>query len=118
MEIGDGTSNNRYMIYVGSPFPDGGYIVTTGGVAQATIAVVNGFPTNTLGKIAAAYTLNDFQQATNATLGTADTLGTLPTVTTMYIGSNSGGSVWDGWISSIRYYRTRLANASLQSITT
>lgn len=116
-EIGDGTSNNRHMIFAGSPTPDSTYLVTTGGVAQVNISVSNGFAGGVLAKAAAAYAVNDFQLATNGTLSSPDISGTLPTVTTLYIGTNSGGSVWDGWIRSIRYYPTRLPNASLQSIT-
>lgn len=118
IEIGDGTSSNRYLISVGSPSPDGSYIVTTGGVTQASISVASGFPTNTIGKVAAAYAANDFQQATNATLGTADTSGTLPSVTTAFIGRNSSGSQWNGWLRRITYYPRRLTNAELQTLTT
>jgi hypothetical protein len=49
--------------------------------------------------------LNDFQQATNSTLGTADTTGTLPTLTVLNIGANKTGS-------------GSMLNGTLQAITT
>jgi hypothetical protein len=118
-EIGDGTNNNRLLIFGNSPTPNGSFFVANGGVTQAFIEVANGFTVSAAGKIAAAYALNDFQQASNAVLGTADTSGTLPTVTTAYIGKAGSGATtqWNGWISSISYYPTRLPNATLQSLT-
>lgn len=119
LEFGDGTNNNRFFVYGNPSGSSGSYMVVNGGITQASIDVLNGFLTNTTGKIAAAYALNDFQQATNATLGIADTSGTIPTVTAAYIGKAGSGltAQWNGWIASIRYYPTRLPNASLQSIT-
>lgn len=117
-EIGDGTNNNRYLIYNPSAGTTSEFFVANGGVVQAQINVANGFQANVVGKVAGAYQINDFQQASNATLGTADTSGTLPTVTAAYIGRNGSASAyWNGWIGSLRYYPTRLPNASLQSIT-
>jgi hypothetical protein len=117
-EIGDGTNNNRLLIYNPAGGTTSEFYVANGGVVQAQINVANGFQNNVTGKVAGAYQVNDFQQASNGTLGTADTSGTLPTVTAAYIGRNGAGAVyWNGWISSIRYYPTRLPNASLQSIT-
>jgi hypothetical protein len=118
-EIGDGTNNNRLLIFGNSPTPNGSFFVANGGVTQAFIEVANGFTVSTAGKIAAAYALNDFQQASNSVLGTADTSGTLPTVTTAYIGKAGSGATtqWNGWIANIAYYPTRLPNATLQGLT-
>jgi hypothetical protein len=72
------------------------------------------------GKTAGAYKLNDFQQATNSTLSTADTAGTLPTLTVLNIGANEtgSGSMLNGTIKRLTYWPVRLANPTLQSITT
>jgi hypothetical protein len=72
------------------------------------------------GKTAGAYKLNDFQQATNRSLGTADTVGTLPTLTVLNIGANEtgSGSMINGTIKRLTYWPVRLNNLTLQSITT
>ena len=118
-EIGDGTNNNRYLIYNPSAGTTSEFFVSNGGVAQAQINVASAFQANVVGKVAGAYQANDFQQASNGTLGTADTSGTLPTVTTAYIGRTGAGTVfWGGWIQRISYYPRRLPNADLQTLTT
>lgn len=72
------------------------------------------------GKTAGVYKLNDFQQATNSILGTADTAATLPTLTVLNIGANEtgSGSMLNGTIKRLTYWPVRLANPTLQSITT
>lgn len=70
-------------------------------------------------KIAAAYAVNDYQQATNGVLGTADVSGTLPTVTKLTLGSETSttNTYLNGYIRRITYYPRRLANTELQAIT-
>lgn len=72
-------------------------------------------------KLGLAYAINDYQSAYNGSLGGSDTNtgGTIPDATALHIGS-LGGSTGrlTGHIQSIRYYKKRLANAKLQSLTT
>ena len=118
-EIGDGTNNNRLLIYNPASGTTSEFYVANGGVVQAQISVASAFQANVVGKVAGAYQANDFQQASNGTLGTADTSGTLPAVTAAYIGRNGAGTVfWSGWIQRITYYPRRLTNAELQTLTT
>jgi len=117
LEIGDGTVNNRHAVFTAGT-ANCNYYDVVGGVNQATISAST-FTANVIGKFSAAYAANDFQVAGNGTLGGSDISGSLPAgLTTMFIGNSIGStSFWNGWISSIRYYPTRLPNASLQSIT-
>jgi hypothetical protein len=92
--------------------------VASGGVftAQITTASANG----SFNKIAGSYFTNDARAAFNGVLGTADTSVNVPTnLTRLNLGSGGTGSteIVNGCISSIRYFKKRLANAKLQSIT-
>jgi hypothetical protein len=93
--------------------------VIDGGVVQANVLSAAEVAVGATGKTAGVYKLNDFQQATNSTLGTADTVGTLPTLTVLNIGANeTGSSSINGTIKRLTYWPVRLANPTLQSITT
>ena len=93
--------------------------VIDGGAVQANVLGTAEVAVGATGKSAGAYKLNDFQQATNSTLGTADTAGTLPTLTVLNIGANEtgSGSMINGTIKRFTYWPTRLANSTLQAIT-
>lgn len=95
--------------------------VITGGVSQANLAP--GTQQNIVGNAAFAYKANDFAASLNGAAVVTDTSGTVPTPTSMSIGSlNSGwtsaGNYTNGWIRKIAYYPTRLSNTILQSLTT
>ena len=93
--------------------------VIDGGAVQANVLSTAEVAVGATGKTAGAYKLNDFQQATNSTLGTADTAGTLPTLTVLNIGANEtgSGSMINGTIKRLTYWPVRLANPTLQAIT-
>jgi hypothetical protein len=114
--INNGTSSNLIAIGV-SNTPLTRFIVIDGGVTQAS---VNG-PTpvaNVAFKIAGAYQANSFAAATNGTLGTVDTSGTVPSVNQVSLTSSIGSAnLFNGHIRQIAYYPRRLANAELQGIT-
>ena len=68
--------------------------------------------------IAASYQQNNFAAARNGVLGASDTLGNLPTVDTLKIGTNfSNGAVFSGHIRRFTYWPTRLSNSTLQALT-
>jgi hypothetical protein len=72
---------------------------------------------NTAFKLAGAYKVNDFASVINGgTVGT-DVAGTIPTVDRMRIGAGQAGNTMCGCILSLRYYKKRLSNAKLQSLT-
>jgi hypothetical protein len=71
-----------------------------------------------VGRTAGVYKQNDFQQATNGTLGIADTSGNVPTVTAFRIGTNElGASNINGYIRRLAFYPQRLPNTTLQALT-
>lgn len=72
---------------------------------------------NTTYKIAGAFAVNDSQAALNGTLGTADTSLTLPTVSQLDLGRDRSTVYLNGTIESIKFWPTRLPNATLQSLT-
>jgi hypothetical protein len=92
--------------------------VQTVGGAATSIAGTWTFGTN--GKIVGAYQSSNSAGTFNGATPTAVGTAVMPSgITYLGLGGNGLGSAnqWNGWISSIRYYPTRLANASLQSIT-
>jgi hypothetical protein len=69
---------------------------------------------------AAAFAANNFQQGANGNLGTADTSGSVPSVTAMQIGNDffaSSGTALNGTIRRLVFFPQRLANTTLQTIT-
>jgi hypothetical protein len=114
--INNGTTSNLIAIGV-SGAPATRFIVIDGGVTQASVSG----PTpvaNVAFKIAGAYQANSFAAATNGTLGTVDTSGTVPSVNQVSLTSSFGSAnQFNGHIRQIVYYPRRLANAELQGIT-
>lgn len=118
-ELGDGSLSNIFELYGGGS-PQGQLYVSSGGAEQASIAVSNIFPENSVGKIGGVYKANDFQMAGNGTLGTPDTAGSVPAnVSTLYLGRYGGANnnQWNGWIRRITYLPRRISNAELQART-
>ena len=72
---------------------------------------------NTAFKVAGAFASNDAQMAFNGTLGTADTSVSLPTVSQLDIGADRTAVYLNGRIRSIKFWPSRLPNATLQSLT-
>jgi hypothetical protein len=86
---------------------------------QASMAGAVAWSSGTSGKIAVAYKSNDFAFVFNGGTVITDTAGSVPTVTTLRLGSRAGGvGYWSGRIKSVTYYPSRLTNAELQQVTT
>jgi hypothetical protein len=112
--INDNTTNERIDLRAGSASIGG--VITDGGVAQASFT--DTYVANTFSKAAIAYKLNDVAYTRDAAAVTTDVAATMPTATQFRIGKiDAGSSALNGWIKSIRYYRTRLTNAQLQALT-
>jgi hypothetical protein len=115
LSLDDNTANE--MVRLRTEGTDPFFRVTDGGsdlVAIDSGAVV----ANTAFKLAGAYKINDFASVINGgTVGT-DGAGTIPTVDRMRIGADQAGNTMCGCVSSLRYYRKRLSNAKLQTLTT
>jgi hypothetical protein len=89
-------------------------------VVSGVASVASGtwtFGTN--GKVAGAYQSSNSAGTFNGAAPTAVGTATVPPgITALGIGCNtSTGNLWNGWISSIRYYPLRLPNATMQGIT-
>jgi len=111
----DGTNNNRVQVgMTNSPTE----AVRPFIVASGTLTYSNKHGTATVGverKVGMVYKTNDTISAFNGTLGTLDTTVTLPTnCNTATLFSGFGG----GTISSLRYFKKRLSDAKLQTLTT
>lgn len=113
----DGTGNNRIAITRNNATTNARISVADGGVSQAAADIGTWTETANV-KIALAYKANDFAATINGAVPTTDTSGTVPAVTTLYIGTDhGGGSSLDGWIKKIRYLRSRLTDLQLQDLT-
>ncbi len=113
--LDDNTSSERIEIYGSGTDPK--VLVVDGGSAQVDIdagTISNG----TAFKLAFSYKLNDFAVSLNGGTVATDTVGTLPTVDRLRIGSNQAGNYLNGHIARLRYYPTRLTNAKLQELST
>jgi len=91
--------------------------VIDGGITQATL-LPGSIVANTAFKLASAYKLNDFAASRNGATAVTGVSGTLPTPIQLKIGSGKGVEVMCGCIASLRYYKKRLTNAKLQTLTT
>lgn len=115
-EISDNTVTNRIVIGYNTT-TSSRFLVVQNNAFQADITVATTSPTF---KIACAYKVNDFQQATNGTLGSADTAGTVPVLSRLSIGiefAPGPNTTLNGTISKLAYYPVRLTNAQLQALT-
>jgi hypothetical protein len=121
-QISDGTANNRMWVAQGNTVANTSTnsVVTTAGTLVADLQYGPTPSANYLNKAAFAYAANDFAGCTGGGTVATDTLGAVPTVTTLYLGissSLSSASNWNGYLRRIVYYPRRLSNAELQSIT-
>ena len=91
--------------------------VTASGVEQTSAIGTQTTVLGEMAKLAFAYKVNDFIGAVNGVNTAADTLGVLPVVTQMQIGSQSGFSFLNGTIRKLSYYPARLSNTQLQALT-
>jgi hypothetical protein len=114
-QASDGTGSNRMVIGAGNNI--GLYGVTVGGVIQVELYPAES--ENIVKKRAFAYKLNDYGISLNGGAATTDTSATVPTVNKLNIGAWSNDTVTlNGWVSSLAYFRTRLPNATLASLST
>ena len=110
-----GSDNNRMFLAISAGTQR--LSVVTAGVEVADISR-SGVVAGTVFKQAAAYKDNDFASCINAgTVGT-DAIGAVPTgLVALYLSRDNTFNYPNGHIQRLSYYRTRLANATLQSLT-
>lgn len=114
IQIDDGTNNERYFIDL-STTTNARFTVVDGGVTQAQIS--QSVTAGSMAKVAARYIVNDFAFSANGAAVSTDVSGTLPTVTTMRIGTGvSAGFEANGFIAEVKYFTQPFPNATLQSL--
>lgn len=94
------------------------YVVTTLGVTQTSLSggTLGSVSANTVAGMTCAYQTNSFVAAVNGgTVATASS-GNIPTVNTLYIGSDGAGTnLLNGHIAKISYWPQRITNAESQA---
>jgi hypothetical protein len=112
----DGTTTFRVLTAHGTGAR--GFVANSGTQMTQAIASV-AFSSNTFSKISMAYAVNNGNVAANGTLGTLDTAMTIPVVTQLQIGSQTGSvtQTLNGTIKKIAYYPLRVTDAQLQALT-
>jgi hypothetical protein len=119
----DGTSGNRVAIgNIAAGFVDAGlsqvFIVATGGSIQATLGI-SGLTLSSINKTVGAYKQNDFAVSTNGSAVVTDATGLVGTsLNRLDIGNQLSGDFLCGHIAAIRYYKKRLPDAKLVTLTT
>ena len=78
---------------------------------------VSGYVDAEFSKVAASYKLNDYGLTIDGETPVSDTSATVPTITTLTIGTGPASAPINGHIKSIKYYPRRLTNAQLQDLT-
>jgi hypothetical protein len=119
INIDDGTANERMLAVRATNTNVSSFVVTDGGGTQVNIADGPAMAGHVVNKIGYSWAANDFDLCVNGTLGTEDTSGSLPTVTTMRLGrrtATTGG--YSGIITQVVYLPRTAADAELQSETT
>ena len=121
--VGVNTSafQNGHFIYktnatVASSGKRWGATTTVGATPQSTIATATDIAV-AQSKLIYGYKINDMAFAVNGLLVGTDNTGTIPTPTAMRIGSRDDGLQLNGHIARIQYFRKRLSNAKLQTLT-
>ena len=116
VHVDDATANNRYII--GTNGTASALYAIAGGANQAVFSIGTAVA-NALNRIALGYKANDFAGCLNGSSVGTDALGTLPAVTTLRLGCNTGGAGYlNGHIRRLRYYNVRLPNTVLRALTT
>jgi hypothetical protein len=120
VSLDDGTSSERIQLRRSDA--TGGFasaIMVDGGVIQASLFFAGGSWADAVSrKLALAFAVNDVNFSVNGALATPDTSASLPTPTQIQIGNGADLAYLNGHIKRIAYWPARLANATIQSITT
>jgi hypothetical protein len=122
LAVNSGSAQNQHGIYkTNATFMVAGLrwgatSVLTGFVVEAAIATGTDVAISR-SKLSYAYKLDDFSFAYAGAIVGTDTSGTLPSPTTMQIGNRDGILQINGHLASIRYYKKRLPDAKLVTLT-
>lgn len=110
----DNTANEMIRLRTESTNP---FFKVTDGGSELVAIDAGTVVANTAFKLAGAYKLNDFASSINGGVAVTDASGTIPTVDRMRIGAGQSGNTMCGCVASLRYYKKRLSDAKLQTLT-
>lgn len=118
-EVSDASFNVNCMILLQNNGVGNVYTaVNVSSVAQS-ILYTTALTANVAAKVAFSYGANDFAQSSNGAVVVTYTIGSVPTVDRLRIGTdNVGTSQLNGHIKRLTYYPTRLTNAQLVALST
>ncbi len=88
-----------------------------GGVVQLTFGFGATWSTAASRRISYAYAVNNFGASIDGGTAQTDVSGTLPTTSTLNIGSLSGGNHFGGHLRRLTYWPKRLPNSQLRALT-
>jgi len=110
----DNTANEMIRLRTEGTNP---FFKVTDGGSEVVAIDAGTVSANTLFKLIGAYKANDFASSINGGSAVTDTVGTIPTVDRMRIGAGQAGNTMCGCVSSVRYFKKRLPDSKLQSLT-
>lgn len=114
LEAGDGGFNNRMYILLNTSGTLR-FSVDTSSVRQFNLDM-GGVTLNTSFSTDFAYKNSSFASSTRGTNLQTNGSGTVPTVTTLYIGRQGGGGGFlNGWAQKLNYWPQRITNAEIQA---
>ena len=114
----DAGANERHILFVTESDPNVAVFVTDGGVNLVN-EVIDPAVGGTIHKVAYVYKLNDVAATLDGGTVVTDTGVTMPTVTTLRIGSRyDSAEQLNGHIRRVRYWPRRISDAEMQTITT
>jgi hypothetical protein len=111
--VNDNTTSNRILLYMSASAQG---LVTTAGVAQASLDGGTPVISGALNKVCLAYKADSFGLALQGGAPVTDTSGTVPTVSQLNIGAGPTlQQPLNGVITGFEYYPQRLTNAEIQA---
>jgi len=115
----DGSAANRAGLLFNTSNPSPTLVVSSGGNLSTLSAAIGSSSVASLVKIAGVYKLNDFAISANGSVVSIDNLGLVGVgINRMWIGNQNEIEHLNGHIARIQYFRKRLSNAKLQTLTT
>lgn len=114
LAVTDGTASNRLYVSINTsaiPF----FFVSSLGAAQANISTITTLSNNIVAQTVAAYKQDSFTASTNASSTTPDTLGSVPTVSQLGIGSLLTSPQLNGHFRKLMYWPQRLTNNEVRA---
>jgi hypothetical protein len=114
LSLSNNSANERILLFFDPIY----MAVTAGGVLQAQPYTTGSVINASVNKAAGAFTQDSFNAASNGVLGTEDTSGTMPTVTTLRLGPTNATPTTSLRYRKIMYLPRRMSNADMQTLTT